>query len=170
MRSEPKSRLIESQNEDKEIWDKVFKNRPGKIYLWKTLKNLKEKLSFPLKPVSAIFYQIFFSPPNDWPWETMKKVFYFIENKNFLFVLEIFNFLYFHLPFFFFPVSHCFRGWSKKNLKIYVINCLNQNLVAHFVWYLEKEIRCDIETLSIDRDLNKEHFYGKIMQKMCTKS
>ena len=22
-------------------------------------------------------------------------------------------------------------------------------------------IRCDIETLSIDRELNKEHFYGK---------
>ena len=71
----------------------------------------------------------------------------------------------------FLPVSHCFRGWSKKNLKVYdVINCLNKNLITHFVWYLEKEIRCDIETLSIDRELNKEHFYGKIMQKMCTKS
>ena len=33
----------------------------------------------------------------------------------------------------------------------------------------EKEIRCDVETLSIDRELNKEHFYGKFMQKMCTK-
>ena len=28
---------------------------------------------------------------------------------------------------------------------------------------------CDTETLSIDRELNKEHFNGKIMQKMCTK-
>ena len=28
----------------------------------------------------------------------------------------------------------------------------------------------DIETFSIDRILNKERFYGKIMQKMCTKS
>ena len=27
-----------------------------------------------------------------------------------------------------------------------------------------------IETLSTDRVLNEEHFYGKIMQKMCTKS
>ena len=71
----------------------------------------------------------------------------------------------------FFPVSHCLRGWSRKNLKIYdVINCLNKNLITHFVWYLEKEIRCDIETLSIDRELNKEHFYGKIMQKMCLKT
>ena len=33
-----------------------------------------------------------------------------------------------------------------------------------------KEKRCDIETLSIDRVLNKEHFDGKLMQKMSTKS
>ena len=30
--------------------------------------------------------------------------------------------------------------------------------------------RYDIETLPIDRVLNKAHFYGKIIQKMCTKS
>ena len=35
---------------------------------------------------------------------------------------------------------------------------------------LGKEIRCGIQTFSIDGVLNKEHFYGKIMQKMCTKS
>ena len=29
------------------------------------------------------------------------------------------------------------------------------------VLYLEKEKRYDIENLSIDRVLNKEHFYGK---------
>ena len=69
------------------------------------------------------------------------------------------------------PVSHCFRGWSKKNLKVYVvINCLNKNLIIHFVWYLEKEIRFDIETLSTDRVLNKEHFHGKIMQKCAPKA
>ena len=40
----------------------------------------------------------------------------------------------------FFPVSHWLRGWSKRNLKIYnVSNCLNKNLITHFVWYLEKE-------------------------------
>ena len=50
------------------------------------------------------------------------------------------------------------------------MNCLNKNLITYFVWYLKKEKRYDIETLSIDRVLNKEHFYGKIMQKMCTKS
>ena len=59
----------------------------------------------------------------------------------------------------FLPVRHCFRGWSKKNRKVHdMINCLNKNLRTHFVWYLEKEIRCNIENLSIDRVLNKEHF------------
>ena len=34
----------------------------------------------------------------------------------------------------FLPVSHCFRAWSKINLKVYdVINCLNKNLITHFV-------------------------------------
>ena len=50
------------------------------------------------------------------------------------------------------------------------INCLNKILITHFVWYLEKEKRYDIETLSIDRVLNKEYFYGKVMQKMCNKN
>ena len=43
------------------------------------------------------------------------------------------------------------------------MNCRSKNLITHFVRYLEKEIRCDIETLSIDGELNKVHFYGKIM-------
>ena len=51
----------------------------------------------------------------------------------------------------FLPASHCFTGWSKKNLKVCnVINCLNKNLIKHFAWYPEKEIRCDIEPLFID--------------------
>ena len=38
----------------------------------------------------------------------------------------------------------------------------NENL-THFVWYPQKEKKMHgIETLSIDRVLNKEHFYGKI--------
>ena len=47
--------------------------------------------------------------------------------------------------------------------------CISKNL-THFAWYLKKEIGCDIEILSIVRVSNKEHFYGKIMQKMYTKS
>ena len=32
-----------------------------------------------------------------------------------------------------------------------------------------EEKNWDVETWSIDRVLRKEHFYGKIMQKICTK-
>ena len=82
--------------------------------------------------------------------------------------LQYFNiFLWFHLPLFF---SLSAIALELINLKVYVINCLNKNLIIHLVWYLEKENRYDNETLSTDRVLNKEHFYGKIMQKMCTKS
>ena len=69
------------------------------------------------------------------------------------------------------PVSHSFRGWSKKNLKVYdIINCLNKNSITNFVWYLEKKIRHDIETLSIDKELISNIFIKKMMQKICTKS
>ena len=55
-------------------------------------------------------------------------------------------------------------GDSRKILKVYdVIICVNKNLTTCFVWYLEKEIRCDIESLAIDRVSRTytEHFYGK---------
>ena len=97
------------------------------------------------------------------------KMFLISSEKLFLFS-RYSNFCIF-VFFSFFPFSSCFRGWLKKNLEVYdVINCLNKNLTTHYVWYLEKEIKCDIETLSIDRVLNTENFYGKIMYKMCTKS
>ena len=71
----------------------------------------------------------------------------------------------------FFPVSHCLEGWFKVNVKVYdVSNWLNKNLITHFVWYLKKEKRYDIEILSIDRVLSKEQFYGKMMQKLYTES
>ena len=54
-----------------------------------------------LKLMSAIFYQIFYSP-NDSPSKTMKNAFYFI--KKALFVLEIIKFLYFR-PSLFFSMS-----------------------------------------------------------------
>ena len=70
----------------------------------------------------------------------------------------------------FLPVSHCFRGWFEINLKVYDINnCLNMDFITHFVWYLRKEKRYNIETLSIDRVFNTKHFYEKIMQEMFTK-
>ena len=94
---------------------------------------------------------------------------FFISSKKFF---SFSRYSHFCIPLFpfFLPVSHCFRGCSKINLNVYdVINCLNKNLITHFVCYLEKK-RDDIETSTIDRVLNKDHFYGKIMQKMCIKS
>ena len=77
----------------------------------------------------------------------------------------------------FLPVSHCLRAWLKINLnKVYdIINCLSKNLITHFVWYLEKEKRYEVETLTIDTDiklgaLNKGHFYGKSCRKCAPKA
>ena len=71
--------------------------------------------------------------------------------------IQIFVFPSFPL---FLPVDHCSRGRLKTNLKVYDgTNCLNKNLITHFVWYLEKEKGYDIETLSIDGVSDKEHFY-----------
>ena len=123
---------------------------------------------FILKLVSTIFYHIFISHQMI-ALKKFEKCFLFHLKSSFRSRdIRFFVFLSFPL---FLPAGHCFGGWSKINLKVHdVINCLNKNLITHFVWYLEKEIRCDIETLPIDRELNKAHFYEKIIQKMCTKS
>ena len=77
-----------------------------------------------LKLVSAILYQFFIfhqmiALPKLWNFY----FFYLISS------LRSWDFCIFIFPSYF-PVSHCFRGWSKKNLKIYdVINCLNKNLM-----------------------------------------
>ena len=121
-----------------------------------------------LKLVSAIFYQIFVFHQMIALQKLWKFFLFHLKSSFHSWDTQIFVFLSSPL---FSSVNHCFKGWSKKNLKVYeVINCPNKNLITHFVWYLEKDISCDIETLSIDRELNKEHFYEKIMQKMCTKS
>ena len=128
-----------------------------------TLSNTQNMLLniVPLKLVSAIFIKFLF----------LQNVQNYQNNLKSSFCsrdIHIFVFPFFPL---FLPVGHCLRGWSKINLKVYdAISCLNKNSITHFVWYLEKEKRYDIETLSIDGVSNKKHFYGKIMQKMCTKS
>ena len=97
---------------------------------------------------------------------------FFISSK------KLFSFLrYWHFYIFVFPsFSSC---QPLINLKVYdIINCLNKILITYFVWYLEKKKKYDIETLLIDwvlnvvidRVLNKVHFYGTVMQKMCSKS
>ena len=96
---------------------------------------------------------------------------FFILSKKLFSFLRYLHFCIFIFPSLFPCQSLFYRGWSKKNFKIYdVINCLNKNLITHFVWYIEKEVKCDIETLSIDRELNKEHFYIKSCRKCAPKA
>ena len=122
-------------------------------------------ISFNLKVCAHYFIRNFYSSPNDRPSKTMKHVFYFMSFRSW----DIHIFLFPPSPLFL-PVSHCLRAWLKINLKVYdAINCLNKNLITHFVWYLEKEKSYHVETLVIDTVLNKKHFSEKIMQKMCTK-
>ena len=116
-----------------------------------------------LKLVSAIFYQTFIFHHMIALRKLIRRI--FISSRKLFSFLRYSNFGIFVFPYFL-PVSHCFSSWSKKNLKIFdFINCLNKNLIIHFVWYLEKEIRCHIETFSIDRVLNKDIF----MEKSCWK-
>ena len=130
--------------------------------------SLSQDDKWSLRLVSTIFYQIFISHQMI-AFQKLWKMF-FISTK------KLFSFLRYSdiCISFFTSFSVCqpllLRLFKDKSKVYDVINCLNKNLITHFVWYLEKEIRCDIETLSIDRVLNKEHFHGKTMQKMCTKS
>ena len=135
---------------------------------WGTLVITNHRLIPTIKAYVCDFFSNFYLSPNDSLLKTKCKML-FISSKKLFSFSRYSNFCIFAFPFFF-PVSHFFRGWFKQSLKVYdVIECLNKNWITH-VWYLEKEMRCHIETLSIDRVLNTEHSYGKIMQKMCTKS
>ena len=113
-----------------------------------------------LKLVSAIFYFC----TTWWSFKNHEKCFLFHLKSSFRSRdIQIFVF---PSPSIFLPAGHCFRRWIKINLGYYdVINCLNKNLITHFVWYLEKEKRYDIEALSLDRVLNKED----VMEKSCRK-
>ena len=116
----------------------------------------------------ATFLTNFYFSPNDSPLKTMKMFLFHLKSPFRSRDIQIFVFPSSPL---FLPVSHCSGAWSKINFEVYdVTNCQNKNLVTHLVWYLEKEKKYNNEILSIDRILNKEHFHGKIMQKMCTKS
>ena len=112
--------------------------------------------------VFIFYYYYFFFSKKLWKmfFISCEKLFYSWNIQIFLFLSSLL----------FLSVSHCFKGWSNINLKVYdVINCLNKNSITHFVWYLGKKKRYDIETLFIDRLLNKERFHEKIIQKKWTK-
>ena len=125
---------------------------------------------FILKACICYFHQIFIFSANDSPLKTMKCSLFHLKSSFCSRDIQFFVFLSFPH---FLPVGHCFRWWSRINLKVHdIISCLNKNSITHFIWYLEKEKRYDIETLSIDGVSDKEYFYKKMlkMQKMCRKS
>ena len=107
------------------------------------------------------FHQFFIFSPNDSAWKT-EKCFLF-HQKSFFLSRDVQIFIFLSFPPFL-PVDHCFRGWSKVNLKVnYVINCLNLNSITHFVWYLGKERRYDIGTLSMQKN-HAENVQQKLAQ------
>ena len=124
---------------------------PIKSFLWQAFL----KLEF------AIFYQIFIFHQMIALLKLWKNFFFHLKSPFRSRDIQMFVFMSSPL---FLSFSHCFRGFSKLNLKVYdIITCLNRNLITHFVWYLGKEKRYDIETLTIDRVLNKKHFYGILL-------
>ena len=135
--------------------------------MWKKVLKIKE-LNPILKLVPAIFLTHFRFSLNDSPSKTMKNVFFHLKSSFRSWDIQIF--VYSSSPLLL-PVSHYFRAWLKKNLKVCdVITCLNKDLIKHFVWYLEKEIRCDFKTLSIDRVLNTKNFMWNSCRKYAPKA
>ena len=133
----------------------------------KILQYPQEDTCWRLKAYDCYFYQIFIFSPNDSPSKTEKCFVFHLKSDFHSRDIHISVFL--SIPFFL-PVSHCFRGWLKINLKVHdLINCLNKNSITHFFWYLEKEKRYDIEILSIDGVSDKEHFTKTFLRKCAAK-
>ena len=108
--------------------------------------------SQPLKLVSAISYQIFLC--HQMALEKLWKMFLFHLKSSFCSRdIQIFVFSSSCL---FLTFIHCFRGWSKKNLKDYdVINCLSKNVITHFVWYLDCMQEILLKTRYFEKGLSK---------------
>ena len=120
--------------------------------------NYKHQHNNRLKLVSVIFCKIFISHQLI-AFQKLWKMFFISSKKLFLFS----RYSDFSISVFpsYFPVQPLLQRLIKVNLKVYdVINCLNKNLIT-----LDKEIRYEIETLSIDRVLNRKNF----MEKSCRK-
>ena len=99
--------------------------------------------------------------------------------KSFFCFQDIYIYHKIHIWIFVFPscplfpsVTRCLSRWLNINLKVYgIIKWLNNNLKTHIVWYLEKEIKSDTGTSSIDRVLSikwnifMENLYRKLVPK-----
>ena len=86
-----------------------------KKVLWVFLKQI-------IKACVRYFLSNFYFLPNNSPSKTMKNVFYFIEKT--LFILEIFKFLYFHLPLFFTLSAIALKVDPRKILKFMMSSTL----------------------------------------------
>ena len=93
------------------------------------------------------------------PFKSYEKWFLFYQ-KSALRSQDIQIFVFSSFPLFFLPAI-ALEADPRKILK-FVINCLNMNLITHFVWYLDKEIRCGIETLSIYPKNHAENVLQKL--------
>ena len=124
-------------------------------------RSVKRILARTIFLVSATFIKFLFFPRIIALQKLWKMV--FISSKE-LFSFSRYSFFCISVLSFFSTCWPLLRGWSKVNFKVHdVINCLSKSSRTHSVWYLEKEERYDIETLSIDGVSDKEQFYRKIM-------
>ena len=141
------------------------------LFYWQKFPQLNESslTAFSsLKLVSTIFIKFLFFHQMIVLQKLWKMILFHLKSSFRSRDIQIFVFLSFP---FFLPVGYCFTRWLKINPKVHdAINCLSKNSIKHFVSYLEKERRYDIEPLSIGGVSDKEYFYRKIMQKMCSKS
>ena len=143
------------------LWKTLHKNHKMTIYLYLTsLLSRKWISDFKAVPNFSFFTKQCPSKKYEkWSLFCLKSLFHSQDNHSFVFS----SFL--HVS----PVSHCLTRWSKKNIKLYgIINWLNKNLKQYIVRHFEKERRSDMEIWSIYRELNKERFHGKSIQKICT--
>ena len=104
----------------------LVRYHPSNIYLHEVNnRNSKDRCQICLKLVSAIFNKFLFS--TNWqPFKNYERCFLFHLKSSFR-SRDIPIFLFPSVPLFL-PVSHCFRAWSKINLKVSdVLNCLNKN-------------------------------------------
>ena len=93
-----------------------------------------------LKACVRYFLSNLYFSQNDSTSKTMKNVYLFHLKSSFR--SRDIQIIVFPFPPLFSPVSHCFGGWYKKNLKVYDdINCLSKKLIKQFVWYLEKKLK-----------------------------
>ena len=112
---------------------------------------------------------IFYFLTNYSPSKTMKNAFYFIEKA--LFVIEIFNYLYFHLLLFF-PCRPLFSLRPLKiNLEVYdVINCQNKNLITILFDILRRKTGMKLKLCQLIEYLKRNIFIKKSRRKCALKA